>query len=538
MNTSAVIKYYSYPFCENYTELEEIIMGDTVRVRIAPSPTGNCHVGTARTALYNMLYARKTGGKFVLRIDDTDLSRSTKESEEGVLEGLRWLGIKWDEGPDVGGPYAPYRQMERHNTYKEAVDYLLAHDLAYKCYCTKEELDREREEAMAAGKPPRYYGKCARLTQEQMAAYEAQGRKPVIRIRVPSKRYEFDDILRGHQEKDMGERGDFVIVKSDGSPVYNFATVVDEHLMDITHVMRAVEHLTNTFDQLVAYDLLGWKAPLFGHLTLMLNPDRTKISKRAGAVYIGEFRQMGYLPEALVNFLALLGWNPGDEREMFTMDELVEAFSLENLSKSDAIFDMKKLDWFNGEYIRKMSVKDLADRILPFIKDAGLLPQCWTGHHKPDLLGCEAVPVCAGHKFDRKFLEDATAQIQERITRLTEAPEMLGFLFTEEVALAAETFKDKASHDAAFSLGVLKAAEPVIEGIAVWEKENIEAAFREAIAASGMKLGDFLMQVRVALTGKRITPPMFESMHLLGKEACLARVRKAKQFLESEVAKA
>lgn len=511
-------------------------MTDSVRVRIAPSPTGNCHVGTARTALYNMLYARKTGGKFILRIDDTDLSRSTKESEEGVLEGLRWLGIKWDEGPDVGGPYAPYRQMERYDTYKRAVEELLHKDLAYKCYCTKEELDKERADALASGKPPRYYGKCAHLSADQQKALEAEGRGHVIRIRVPEKVFSFEDILREHQEKDMSERGDFVIVKSDGSPVYNFATVVDEHLMDITHVMRAVEHLTNTFDQLVAYELLGWKAPTFGHLTLMLNPDRTKISKRAGAVYIGEFRQMGYLPEALINFLALLGWNPGDEREMFTMDELVKAFSLENLSKSDAIFDIKKLDWFNGEYIRKMPVAELADRILPFLKDAGLLPQCWNGHHKPDVLGCETVPVCHGHRYDRKFLEDATAQIQERIVKLTEAPEMLGFLFVDEVELKAETFRDKQAHDAAFSLKVLEAAEKIMEGIVDWEKEPIDATFREKIAESGIKLGDFLMQVRVALTGKRVTPPMFESMHLLGKRACLDRVKRARAFLAGEVA--
>lgn len=511
-------------------------MTDSVRVRIAPSPTGNCHVGTARTALYNMLYARKTGGKFILRIDDTDLTRSTKESEEGVLEGLRWLGIKWDEGPDVGGPYAPYRQMERHDTYKRAVEELISKDLAYKCYCTKEELDIERAEALASGKPPRYYGKCAHLTEERQRALEAEGKSYVIRIRVPEKKFSFEDILRGHQEKDMGERGDFVIVKSDGSPVYNFATVIDEHLMDITHVMRAVEHLTNTFDQLVAYELLGWKAPTFGHLTLMLNPDRSKISKRAGAVYIGEFRQMGYLPEALINFLALLGWNPGDEREMFTMDELVKAFTLENLSKSDAIFDVKKLDWFNGEYIRKMPVSELTDRILPFLKDAGLLPQCWTGHHKPDVLGCEAVPVCAGHRYDRKFLEDATAQIQERIVRLNEAPDMLGFLFVEEVGLTADTFRDKQAHDAAFSVKVLDAAERIIEGITCWEKEPIEAAFREKIAESGIKLGDFLMQVRVALTGKRVTPPMFESMHLLGKSACIERTKRARAFLAGEVA--
>ncbi|HBK60412.1 MAG TPA: glutamate--tRNA ligase, partial [Firmicutes bacterium] len=266
----------------------------TVRVRIAPSPTGNCHVGTARTALYNMLYARKYGGKFILRIDDTDLSRSTRESEEGVLEGLRWLGITWDEGPDVGGPYGPYRQMERAHTYRETVDTLEALGKAYRCYCTPEELEAERKEALAAGKPPRYYGKCSRLTAEERARLEAEGKKHVVRLRVPDRTLSFVDLLRGDQQKDMSERGDFVIVKSDGSPVYNFATAVDEHHMAMTHVFRAVEHLTNTFDQLAVYDAMGWDPPQFGHLTLMLNPDRSKISKRAGAVYIGEFRDMGY----------------------------------------------------------------------------------------------------------------------------------------------------------------------------------------------------------------------------------------------------
>lgn len=480
----------------------------TVRVRIAPSPTGNCHVGTARTALYNMLYARKYGGKFILRIDDTDLSRSTKESEEGVLEGLRWLGIKWDEGPDVGGPYGPYRQMERAYTYREVVDRLMAEGKAYRCYCTPEELEAERREALAAGKPPRYYGRCRLLAAEERAELEAEGRKHVIRLRVPDETLTFVDLLRGNQHKDMGERGDFVIVKSDGSPVYNFATVVDEHHMAITHVFRAVEHLTNTFDQLAVYEAMGWDPPQFGHLTLMLNPDRTKISKRAGAVYIGEFRDMGYLPEALVNFLALLGWNPGTDQEIFSMDELVEAFSVDTLSRSDAVFDIKKLDWFNGVYIRSLTPADLAARVRPFMEKAGY-----------------ATP-------DQAFLERAVALVTDRLGKLTEAPDMLGFLFVDRVDVAKESFVGKGKLSLGDIAGALRECETLLTGVAQWTHEDIEASLRGLAESLGWKVGDLLMQVRVAITGRRVTPPLFESLVLLGRETSMARIARAIRALE------
>ncbi len=480
----------------------------TVRVRIAPSPTGNCHVGTARTALYNMLYARKYGGKFILRIDDTDLSRSTRESEEGVLEGLRWLGITWDEGPDVGGPYGPYRQMERAHTYRETVDTLEALGKAYRCYCTPEELEAERKEALAAGKPPRYYGKCSRLTAEERARLEAEGKKHVVRLRVPDRTLSFVDLLRGDQQKDMSERGDFVIVKSDGSPVYNFATAVDEHHMAMTHVFRAVEHLTNTFDQLAVYDAMGWDPPQFGHLTLMLNPDRSKISKRAGAVYIGEFRDMGYMPEALVNFLALLGWNPGTEQEIFSMDQLVEAFSVETLSRSDAVFDIKKLDWFNGVYIRNLTPKELAARVRPFMEKAGYA------------IGDEA------------FLEQAVTLVTDRLGKLTEAPDMLGFLFEDQVDLARESFGGKAKFTSADIARALAACEAALSGLAEWTHEGIEASLRALAESLGWKVGDLLMQVRVAITGRRVTPPLFESLVLLGRERSLSRIARAIAVLE------
>ena len=482
--------------------------GLPVRVRIAPSPTGNCHVGTARTALYNMLYARKYGGRFILRIDDTDLSRSTKQSEEGVLEGLRWLGIKWDEGPDIGGPYGPYRQMERAYTYREVADKLMAEGKAYHCYCTPEELEAERKEALASGRPPRYYGKCRNLTDGERAALEGEGRKHVIRLRTPDKTLTFVDMLRGHQQKDMGERGDFVIVKSDGSPVYNFATVVDEHSMAITHVFRAVEHLTNTFDQLAVYEAMGWDTPQFGHLTLMLNPDRTKISKRAGAVYIGEFRDMGYLPEALVNFLALLGWNPGTDQEIFSMDELVEAFSVDTLSRSDAVFDIKKLDWFNGVYIRSLTPADLAARVRPFMEKAGYAAT------------------------DQAFLERAVALVTDRLGKLTEAPDMLGFLFVDQVDVAKESFVGKGKISLGDIAGALRECERVLTGVAQWTHEDTEASLRALAELLGWKVGDLLMQVRVAITGRRVTPPLFESLVLLGRAKSLARIARAIRALE------
>ncbi len=315
-------------------------------------------------------------------------------------------------------------------------------------------------------------------------------------------------MLRGYQQKDMGERGDFVIVKSDGSPVYNFATVVDEHHMAMTHVFRAVEHLTNTFDQLAVYEAMGWDPPQFGHLTLMLNPDRTKISKRAGAVYIGEFRDMGYLPEALVNFLALLGWNPGTDQEIFSVDELVDAFSVETLSRSDAVFDIKKLDWFNGVYIRSLTPEDLAARVRPFMEQAGY-----------------AIP-------DREFLKRAVTLVTDRLGKLTEAPDMLGFLFTDQVDLTRESFAGKGKLTLCDIAGALRECERVLGELSQWTHEDIEASLRTLAESLGWKVGDLLMQVRVAITGRRVTPPLFESLVLLGRETSMARIARAIRALE------
>ena len=504
--------------CNNANNTQE----RPVRVRIAPSPTGNCHVGTARTALYNLLFARKFGGKFVLRIDDTDLKRSTKESEEGVLSGLKWLGLNWDEGPDIGGPFAPYRQMERYPAYSTNAEKLLAEDKAYKCYCSPEELDAERKEAMAKGLPPRYYGKCAHLTKEQIEAYEAEGRKPVLRLRVKDQIFSFDDLIRGHQSKNMGERGDFVIMKSDGSPVYNFATVIDECDMQMSHVFRAVEHLSNTFDQLCVYDALGFEAPRFGHLTLMLNPDKSKISKRAGAVYVGEFKEMGYLPEAVVNFLALLGWNPGDDREIFSMEELIEAFSVETLSKSDAVFDIKKLDWYNGVYIRSLSMEELLNRIVPFMEEAGLVVKSGDEYKAANT-----------RIYTTSHMIEMVQIINDRINKLTEAPEMLDFLFRDDLEMDYTLFKAKNGATPPEIASALNKCVDALESVGDWSKEIMEESLKAECEKLGWKVGDLFMQLRVAVTTKKVTPPLFESMIILGKEASINRLKNAAAVLAS-----
>lgn len=466
-----------------------------VRVRIAPSPTGNCHVGTARTALFNLLLARQQSGTMILRIDDTDRRRSTKASEEGVLEGLRWLGLTWDEGPETGGAYGPYRQSERLDLYRQYADQLVASGHAYQCYCTEEELDQERKSQEAAGQPPMYSGRCAHLSEGERAARAAANPNPTIRLRAPENDLVFDDLIRGTIRLGAGLLGDFIIIKSDGMPTYNFATVIDEHLMEISHVLRGNEHISNTFPQLAAYQALGWTAPRFGHLNLQLNPDRTKISKRTGAVYVGQFREMGYLPEALINFLALQGWNPGDNREVFTFDELREAFSVERCTQANAVFDMQKLDWLNAVHMRRLSAAELSHRVLPFLQKAGLLPD------SPDMATLEK-------------LEKATALIHERLKRLAEAPELLDFYFAEPVPAAEE-----------FDRAICGVAAERLAALADWDHASIEACLRALASEMGKKPAELFMPLRLALSGRRVTPPIFETLVILGRETTLRRLR-------------
>jgi len=338
---------------------------DNVRVRIAPSPTGYLHVGTAHTALFNWLFARHNKGTFILRIEDTDLARSTKEYEENIIEGLKWLGLYWDEGP--------YYQTQRLDLYRKYADELLKKGLAYYCYCTPEELEERRKEALAQKKPPRYDRKCLYLSDEERARYEREGRKPAIRLLVPEGKTVFNDIIRGEIEFNNEDIGDFVIMKSDGIPTYNFAVVIDDYTMGITHVIRGEDHISNTPKQLFIYNAFGWTPPEFAHLPLLLGPDRSKLSKRHGVTSVTEYKKMGYLPQALVNYLALLGWTPEENREIYTVEELIELFDLRRVTKNPGIFDVTKLEWINTQHIRRLSLEELADLTYPFFKGSRMV---------------------------------------------------------------------------------------------------------------------------------------------------------------------
>src|SRR6476646_10489430 len=402
----------------------------TIRVRIAPSPTGPLHIGTARTALFNYLYARRVGGTFVFRLEDTDVARSTLANERDILEGLHWLGITWDEGPDVGsegdiGPYAPYRQLARMASHTEAAEGLLARDLAYPCFCTPEELDADRKAQEAAKQPPRYVGRCAHLTPAERAAREADGRRGALRFRVGEGVVAFDDIVRGRVEIDVSNLGgDFVIVRADGTPLYHFTVVVDDAAMEISHVIRGEDHLSNTPKHILLFRALGHDVPRFAHLPLILNPDRSKMSKRKSQTAIDDYIAQGFIREALVNYLALLGWSTGTEEEVLTVDEIIERFDLREVHKGGAVFDRERLEWLNGQWIRRLEPDDLVDRLRPFVeaeKVAGRID--WMP--SDDELGA-LLPI-----------------IQERLPTLGAIGDLVGFLWVDEVALDATALVPK-----------------------------------------------------------------------------------------------
>ena len=490
-------------------------MTSAPRVRIAPSPTGPLHIGTARTALFNYLYARHTGGTFILRLEDTDQARSSIGYEKDILDGLHWLGLRWDEGPEVAGegargPFAPYRQMLRLPSYAAAADRLLAADQAYPCYCMAEELDADRKAQEAARLPPRYVGRCAALTAEQRAAHVADGRRGALRFRVGTGVVAFDDIVRGHVEFDVSNLGgDFAIVRGDGNPLYHFTVVVDDAAMRISHVIRGEDHLSNTPKHILLFRALGYPVPQFAHLPLILNPDRTKMSKRKSQTALSDYIEQGFVREALVNYLALLGWATGTEEEVLSIDEIVERFDLTSVHKGGAVFDRERLEWLNGQWIRRLDPGDLVDRLRPFVANEQ-----------------------AAGRIDRMPSDDELAtllpMITERLPTLGAIGELAGFLWIDQLEVDPATLVPK-RWDAATTREGLTAARRTIGALdaVVFEADELEPPLRSLAEARGWKAGDLFMAIRVAVTGRTATPPLFDTLVALGRDRTLDRLDRA-----------
>ncbi|MGD0019490.1 MAG: glutamate--tRNA ligase [Candidatus Limnocylindrales bacterium] len=496
-----------------------------VRVRIAPSPTGPLHLGTARTALFNYLFARHLGGTFICRLEDTDQARSTLEFENDIIDGLHWLGIQWDEGPGIGdeperGSYGPYRQMQRMERYTEAATRLLAEDKAYYCYCTPEELDAERKRQEAARQAPQYNGRCAQLTQADRAAFEVEGRAPVVRFRIPADRtIAFDDIVRGHVEIDTSALGgDLVIIRGDGTPLYHFTVVVDDAAMAISHVIRGEDHLSNTPKHILLFEAMGSAVPKFAHLPLILNPDRTKMSKRKSQTAVAAYRADGFIPEAFVNYLALLGWSTGTEEEVLSLADLVERFELSAVNKAGAVFDRERLEWLNGQWIRRLSTDDLIDRLRPFMEAelaAGRVDWLPSDGEMRALL-----PV-----------------VQERLPTLSAVGDLIGFLFVKDVDPDPALIVPKRWDLPTTVAGLTAARRTIAEvGEVVWEADEIEPPLRRLVEDRGWKAGDLFMAIRVAVTGRTASPPLFDTMVALGYERTLARLDRAIARLAAQAA--
>lgn len=488
-------------------------MNDTVRVRFAPSPTGNLHIGGARTALFNWLFARHYGGSFILRIDDTDLARSTEESTRGILSALRWLGIDWDEGPVVGGPYGPYFQSQRLNIYKDMAQQLIDQGKAYYCYCSPEELAQRRKEAMAQGRAPKYDGRCRDLTPQERKKKEAEGCKPTIRLRIPdSGETIVHDLFRGDVAFANDVLDDFIIIKSNGMPAYNFACVVDDAQMHITHIVRAEEHLSNTPRQIMVYQALGYPLPVFAHVSMILAPDRSKLSKRHGATSVEEFRDSGYLPGALINYLALLGWAPEGEDEIFSLPELVNQFSMERVGKTAAVYDIKKLTWMNGHYLNEEDLDHVIELVIPYFRKKSLIPENL-------------------NQEEMDYLKQVVAAVRTRVKTLAEVADAAEYFYTDDFSYDEKGVRKHFRKENAAEY--LKKAREKLAALQTFNLETTEAAYRELSEELGVKAGQIIHPTRLALSGRTMGPGLFDIMVILGKEKTLERMDRAVQFIEN-----
>ncbi len=484
-----------------------------IKVRFAPSPTGPLHIGGARSALFNWLYARRFGGTFIVRIEDTDLERSSRESEDNILSALRWLGMDWDEGIEVGGENGPYRQTERLDIYRQHTKVLLEEGHAYYCYCSEEELAAEREELLAKGELPRYLGRCRNLCDQDRARFEAEGRKPVLRFKVPEGQTVIvHDRVRGEVTFETGGIGDFIIVKSDGIPTYNFAVVIDDFTMGVSHVIRAEEHLSNTPRQILIYDALGWKVPEFAHISLILGKDRSKMSKRHGATSIEQYQHMGYLPEAMVNFLALLGWSPGGEEEIFSLKDIKEQFSLDRVAKSPAVFDMEKLNWLNGHYIRQTSLERITELSIPFLRQGGYLE----GDMTPEKQQWVKMLVATVRNY-LSSLSEINAHVEKFIAVTVEPvdEESRAVLRQERVA------------------DVLLATRNRINSAETIDEDFVKTFLKSLGKELGLKGKQIFMPLRVALTGETHGPELYQVIPLLGREKTITRLEHALDIIKT-----
>lgn len=473
-----------------------------IRVRFAPSPTGHLHIGGARTALFNYLFARNQGGSFILRIEDTDRERNTIEAVRHIIDGLKWLKLDWDEGPEVGGDRGPYTQLERLDIYTDFARQLLDKGAAYHCYCTPAELEEKRKLAMKRHLPPKYDRRCRTLSDAERKAFIDEGRKPVVRFATPDRgETSFADIIKGRVGFKNGLLDDFVIMKSDGIPTYNFAAVIDDHLMNITHVIRGDDHISNTPRQILMYKALGLDdIPTFAHLPMILGSDGSRLSKRHGATSVIEYKSLGYLPEALDNYLALLGWAPGTERELFMLEELVKEFSLARVGSSAAIFNPEKLEWMNGEYIRATDLDVLTQEIVDI--DSGEAPYI--------------------KEADTGYLRQVVGLEQERLRTLTEFPKMTRFFFEEKVEY------DQAAWDKIITQehvpGLLRDLKDKLGALSVLRSDEVEKIMRDIAAEMGIKTSLVFHPLRVSVSGRMVGPSLFHMVEVLGKDRVLRRL--------------
>lgn len=482
-------------------------MSNEVRVRYAPSPTGHLHIGNARTALFNYLFARNKQGKFIIRIEDTDKKRNIAGGEESQLKYLKWLGIDWDESVDVGGEYGPYRQSERNDIYQTYYNQLLENGHAYKCYCTEEELEAEREAQTERGETPHYSGKCRHLTPEQRAGFESEGREPSIRIIVPEgKTYTFEDMVKGTVSFESEGMGDWVIVKKDGTPTYNFAVTVDDYLMKISHVLRGDDHISNTPKQLMVYEALGWEPPVFGHMTLIVNESRKKLSKRDESIiqFIEQYEELGYLPEALFNFITLLGWSPSGEEELYSKEEFIEIFDANRLSKSPALFDKQKLTWMNNQYIKKADVDRVLELALPHLNKAGRLSEN---------------PAEAELQWARSLV----ALLQEKMSFGAEIVELSEMFFKDEAEYEEEAKEVLTGEQVPEVLNVFLEE---LDKLEEFKAEGIKAAMKAVQKTTGQKGKNLFMPIRAAVSGQTHGPDLPQAIELLGKEKVQMRIKK------------